>query len=86
MPDRRDSFGEDGITDIFLTSGKTSLYTMMGMMNSATVRQMFGGGSDLVPLEMHIVEPGLMSGFRKPVMKIATVDSLNIQQHLVTYH
>ena len=33
MPDRRDSFGEDGITDIFLTSGKTSLYTMMGMMN-----------------------------------------------------
>jgi len=65
MPDRRDSFGEDGITDIFLTSGKTSLYTMMGMMNSATVRQMFGGGSDLVPLEMHIVEPGLDEWIQK---------------------
>ena len=25
MPDRRESFGEEGITDIFLTSGKTAL-------------------------------------------------------------
>jgi hypothetical protein len=59
MPDRRESFGEEGITDIFLTSGKTSLYSLMGMMSSPMVRQMFGSGTDLVPLEMHMVEPGL---------------------------
>ena len=59
MPDRRASFGEDGITDVYITTGKTSLYTMMGMMRSATVRQMFGGGSELVPLEFHLVEPGI---------------------------
>jgi len=59
MPDRRESFGEEGITDIFLTSGKTSLYSLMGMMSSPIVRQMFGSGTDLVPLEMHMVEPGL---------------------------
>ena len=59
MPDRRTSFGEDGITDVYITTGKTSLYTMMGMMRSATVRQMFGGGSELVPLEFHLVEPGI---------------------------
>jgi len=59
MPDRRESFGEEGITDIFLTSGKTSLYSLIGMMSSPIVRQMFGSGTDLVPLEMHMVEPGL---------------------------
>jgi hypothetical protein len=59
MPDRRESFGEEGITDLFLTSGKTSLYSLMGMMSSPMVRQMFGSGTDLVPLEMHMVEPGL---------------------------
>ena len=31
----------------------------MGMMSSPMVRQMFGSGTDLVPLEMHMVEPGL---------------------------
>ena len=28
LPDRRISFGEEGITDVYLTTGKTSLYTM----------------------------------------------------------
>ena len=59
LPDRRSSFGEEGISDIFLTTGKTSLYTMMGMMGSSTVRQAFGAGSEMVPLEMHCIEPGL---------------------------
>ncbi|MGB1986004.1 MAG: hypothetical protein ACPHS8_06105, partial [Candidatus Poseidoniaceae archaeon] len=59
LPDRRISFGEEGITDVFLTTGKTSLYTMMGMMSSSTVRQMFGAGSEMVPLEFHCIEPGL---------------------------
>ena len=59
LPDRRLSFGEEGITDVFLTTGKTSLYTFMGMMRSSTVRQMFGAGSETVPLEMHCIEPGL---------------------------
>jgi len=59
LPDRRSSFGEEGISDIFLTTGKTSLYTMMGMMSSSTVRQAFGAGSEMVPLEMHCIEPGL---------------------------
>ena len=59
LPDRRISFGEEGITDVYLTTGKTSLYTMMGMMSSSTVRQMFGAGSEMVPLEFHCIEPGL---------------------------
>ena len=59
LPDRRVSFGEEGITDIYLTTGKTSLYSLMGMMSSATVRQMFGAGSEMVPLEMHLIEPGI---------------------------
>ena len=43
-----------------MTTGKTSLYTMMGMMQSSTVRQAFGaGGSEMVPLEFHCIEPGL---------------------------
>ena len=42
-----------------MTTGKTSLYTMMGMMSSSTVRQMFGAGSEMVPLEFHCIEPGL---------------------------
>ena len=59
LPDRRLSFGEEGITDIYMTSGKTSLYCLMGMMSSSTVRQMFGAGSEMVPLEFHCIEPGL---------------------------
>jgi len=59
LPDRRSSFGEEGISDVFLTTGKTSLYTMMGMMQSSTVRQAFGAGSEMVPLEFHCIEPGL---------------------------
>ena len=42
-----------------MTTGKTSLYTMMGMMQSSTVRQAFGAGSEMVPLEFHCIEPGL---------------------------
>lgn len=59
LPDRRLSFGEEGITDIYMTTGKTSLYCLMGMMSSTTVRQMFGAGSEMVPLEFHCIEPGL---------------------------
>ena len=59
LPDRRLSFGEEGITDVFMTTGKTSLYSLMGMMSSSTVRQMFGAGSEMVPLEFHCIEPGL---------------------------
>jgi hypothetical protein len=59
LPDRRLSFGEEGITDIYMTTGKTSLYSLMGMMSSSTVRQMFGAGSEMVPLEFHCIEPGL---------------------------
>jgi hypothetical protein len=59
LPDRRSSFGEEGISDVYLTTGKTSLYTMMGMMQSSTVRQAFGAGSEMVPLEFHCIEPGL---------------------------
>ena len=59
LPDRRLSFGEEGITDVFMTTGKTSLYCLMGMMSSTTVRQMFGAGSEMVPLEFHCIEPGL---------------------------
>ena len=59
LPDRRASFGEEGITDVFMTTGKTSMYSLMGMMSSSTVRQMFGAGSEMVPLEFHCVEPGL---------------------------
>ncbi len=59
LPDRRLSFGEEGITDIYMTTGKTSLYSLMGMMSSTTVRQMFGAGSEMVPLEFHCIEPGL---------------------------
>lgn len=59
LPDRRMGFGEEGITDIYLTTGKTSMYTLMGMVRSPTVRQKFGAGSNMVPLEMHMVEPGL---------------------------
>lgn len=59
LSDRRVSFGEEGITDIYLTTGKTSIYSLMGMMNSGTVRRMFGAGSDLVPLEMHLIEQGI---------------------------
>jgi len=59
LPDRRLSFGEEGITDVFCTTGKTSLYTIMGMMSSSTVRQMFGAGSEMVPLEFHLIEPGI---------------------------
>ncbi|MDA8639201.1 hypothetical protein N9L22_05470, partial [Candidatus Poseidonia alphae] len=33
--------------------------TMMGMMQSSTVRQAFGAGSEMVPLEFHCIEPGL---------------------------
>ena len=29
------------------------------MMNSGTVRRMFGAGSDMVPLEMHLIEQGI---------------------------
>jgi hypothetical protein len=32
---------------------------MMGMMQSSTVRQAFGAGSEMVPLEFHCIEPGL---------------------------
>ena len=59
LPDRRLSFGEEGITDVFMTTGKTSMYSLMGMMSSSTVRQMFGAGSEMVPLEFHCIEPGL---------------------------
>ena len=59
LPDRRLSFGEEGITDVYMTTGKTSLYSLMGMMSSTTVRQMFGAGSEMVPLEFHCIEPGL---------------------------
>ena len=59
LPDRRLSFGEEGITDVYMTTGKTSLYSLMGMMSSSTVRQMFGAGSEMVPLEFHCIEPGL---------------------------
>ena len=58
LPDRRLSFGEEGITDVFMTTGKTSMYSLMGMMSSSTVRQMFGAGSEMV-LEFHCIEPGL---------------------------
>lgn len=59
LPDRRASFGEEGITDVYMTTGKTSMYSLMGMMSSSTVRQMFGAGSEMVPLEFHCIEPGL---------------------------
>ena len=59
LPDRSSSFGEEGISDVFMTTGKTSLYTLMGMMQSSTVRQAFGAGSEMVPLEFHCIEPGL---------------------------
>ena len=59
LPDRRLSFGEEGISDVYLTTGKTSLYTIMGMMKSSSVRQSFGAGSEMVPLEFHCIEPGL---------------------------
>ena len=59
LPDRRLSFGEEGITDVFMTTGKTSMYSLMRMMSSSTVRQMFGAGSEMVPLEFHCIEPGL---------------------------
>ena len=70
LPDRRLSFGEEGITDVFMTTGKTSMYSLMGMMSSSTVRQMFGAGSEMVPLEFHCIEPGLDEWIVELVMRI----------------
>ena len=76
LPDRRISFGEEGITDVYLTTGKTSLYTMMGMMSSSTVRQMFGAGSETVPLSFNSATsfsaPNLVDGAVYDVSLIAT--------------
>ena len=55
-----------------MTTGKTSLYTMMGMMQSSTVRQAFGAGSEMVPLEFHCIEPGLDEWIATPATRTST--------------
>ena len=47
------------------------MYSLMGMMSSSTVRQMFGAGSEMVPLEFIVLSQGSMSGLLEQVTKIS---------------
>ena len=58
ISDRKIAFGEEAISDVYTTTGKTSIYVIQAMTRSPQMRALFGSGDEIMPLEFHVVEPG----------------------------